>query len=119
MGFLGLGSAVALLGMRYGSAESVEFTERVSRELALSGWQTGLELAREKGAEIVNVDSTVIAEEPKIAPYVDAMKGKLSETLGTEADRVGIKATTNERMGSIGRAEGIAAMAVVSVELGA
>jgi ribonucleoside-diphosphate reductase alpha chain len=50
MGFLGLGSAVTLLGMRYGSPESIEFTERVSRELALSGWQTGVELAREKGA---------------------------------------------------------------------
>jgi ribonucleoside-diphosphate reductase alpha chain len=49
MGFLGLGSAVTLLGMRYGSDESVQFTERVSRELALAGWETGLELAREKG----------------------------------------------------------------------
>jgi ribonucleoside-diphosphate reductase alpha chain len=50
MGFLGLGSAVALLGMRYGSPKSIELTEKVSRELALAGWQTGLELAREKGA---------------------------------------------------------------------
>jgi ribonucleoside-diphosphate reductase alpha chain len=50
MGFLGLGSAVTLQGMRYGSPESVEFTERVARELALAGWQTGLELAKEKGA---------------------------------------------------------------------
>ena len=50
MGFLGLGSTVTLLGMRYGSEASVAFTERVSRELALAGWQTGLELAREKGA---------------------------------------------------------------------
>jgi len=50
MGFLGLGSAVTLLGMRYGSPDSVEFTETVSRELALAGWQTGLDLAREKGA---------------------------------------------------------------------
>ncbi len=50
MGFLGLGSAVTLLGMRYGSPDSVEFTEAVSRELALAGWQTGLELAKEKGA---------------------------------------------------------------------
>jgi ribonucleoside-diphosphate reductase alpha chain len=49
MGFLGLGSAVTVLGMRYGSPESVKFTEKVSRELALAGWQTGLELAEEKG----------------------------------------------------------------------
>ena len=50
MGFLGLGSAVTLLGMRYGSPDSIEFAEAVSRELALAGWQTGLELAKEKGA---------------------------------------------------------------------
>ncbi|ATG72492.1 NrdJa [Zobellella denitrificans] len=50
MGYLGLGSALALLGLRYGSAEAVAFTERVTRELALTGWHTGLELAREKGA---------------------------------------------------------------------
>ena len=50
MGFLGLGSTVTLLGMRYGSGESVAFTEKVARELALAGWQTGLDLAKEKGA---------------------------------------------------------------------
>ncbi len=63
MGFLGLGSAVALLGMRYGSPESVEFTERVARELALAGWETGLELAREKGAApVLSRSYTVTAE---------------------------------------------------------
>ncbi len=50
MGFLGLGSTITLLGMRYGAADSVEFTENVSRELAIAGWEMGLELAREKGA---------------------------------------------------------------------
>ena len=55
MGFLGLGSALALLGLRYGSAEAVAFTEQVTRELAVTGWRTGLELAREKGpAPIMN-----------------------------------------------------------------
>ncbi len=49
MGFLGLGSALALLGIRYGSPQSLQFTAEVSRELALTGWRTGLELAREKG----------------------------------------------------------------------
>jgi ribonucleoside-diphosphate reductase alpha chain len=63
MGFLGLGSAVTLLGMRYGSPESVEFTERVSRELALSGWQTGLELAKEKGAAPILEEEFEITEE--------------------------------------------------------
>ncbi len=60
MGFLGLGSALALLGLRYGSAEAVAFTEQVTRELAVTGWRTGLELAREKGpAPIMNDDFTV------------------------------------------------------------
>ena len=49
MGFLGLGSAIALLGMRYGSEDSIRFTEEVSRELATAGWQTALDLAKEKG----------------------------------------------------------------------
>ena len=49
MGFLGLGSTMTLLGMKYGSPESVEFTERVAREMAIAGWQEGLDLAREKG----------------------------------------------------------------------
>ncbi len=49
MGFLGLGSTMTLLGMNYGSSESVKFTEDVSREMALAGWEAALELAREKG----------------------------------------------------------------------
>ncbi len=49
MGFLGLGSALCLLGLRYGSPQACAFTERVAREMAISGWQTGLELAQEKG----------------------------------------------------------------------
>jgi ribonucleoside-diphosphate reductase alpha chain len=63
MGFLGLGSTIALLGMRYGSKESVAFTEEVTREMALAGWQSALELAREKGpAPIMNEEFTVTAE---------------------------------------------------------
>ena len=61
-----------------------------------------------KGYEVGNVDATVIAEVPKIAPYVGAMKDRLSEVLGIRADCVGIKATTNEGIGGIGRGEGIA-----------
>jgi ribonucleoside-diphosphate reductase alpha chain len=63
MGFLGLGSTLAMLRMSYGSAESVEFTERVARELAVTGWRTGLELAREKGpAPIMDDEFTVTGE---------------------------------------------------------
>ncbi len=62
MGFLGLGSTIALLGMRYGSPESVKFTEKVSRELALAGWQVALELAREKGAAPIMTERFKITE---------------------------------------------------------
>ncbi|MBX5459784.1 MAG: adenosylcobalamin-dependent ribonucleoside-diphosphate reductase [Steroidobacteraceae bacterium] len=63
MGFLGLGSAITCLGMKYGSPESVRFTEDVSREMALAGWEAGLELAREKGpAPIMNEEFTVTQE---------------------------------------------------------
>jgi ribonucleoside-diphosphate reductase alpha chain len=63
MGFLGLGSAITLLGMKYGSPESVQFTEAVSREMAVAGWEAGLELAREKGpAPIMNEEFEVTPE---------------------------------------------------------
>jgi ribonucleoside-diphosphate reductase alpha chain len=63
MGYLGLGSTFTLLGMKYGSPESVKFTEDVSREMAVAGWEAGLELAREKGpAPIMNEEFEVTAE---------------------------------------------------------
>jgi len=63
MGFLGLGSTITLLGMKYGSPESVKFTEDASREMAVAGWEAGLELAREKGpAPIMNEEFDVTAE---------------------------------------------------------
>jgi 2-C-methyl-D-erythritol 2,4-cyclodiphosphate synthase len=66
---------------------------------------------------IVNVDATVIAQQPKIAPHLQEMKVNIASALGLNVSRVGIKATTNEKLGFLGREEGIAAMAVASVEL--
>ena len=63
MGFLGLGSALTMLRMKYGSPESVEFTDRVSRELAVTGWRTGLELSREKGSAPIMEDEFVVDAE--------------------------------------------------------
>ncbi len=63
MGFLGLGSALTMLRMKYGSPESVEFTERVSRELSVTGWRTGLELAREKGPAPIMEDEFIVTAE--------------------------------------------------------
>ncbi len=75
------------------------------------------EIARDKGATIVNIDSTIIAEAPKVNPHAAAMKLKIAEALRIAPGCVGIKATTNERLGFVGREEGIAAMAVASVEV--
>jgi 2-C-methyl-D-erythritol 2,4-cyclodiphosphate synthase len=72
-------------------------------------------LAAEKGYTIENVDSTLIAEAPRVMKHAPLMKEKLAAALGIQPDQVGVKATTNERMGFVGREEGIAAMAVACV----
>jgi 2-C-methyl-D-erythritol 2,4-cyclodiphosphate synthase len=69
-----------------------------------------------KGAVIHNVDATLIAERPKIRPHVDAMRTNIAEALGVRPDQVGIKATTNELLGFLGREEGMASMAVCTVD---
>lgn len=74
------------------------------------------ELAAEKGMRIVNVDASLIAEAPKVKPHAEAMKANIGAALAVPPDAVGVKATTNERLGFVGREEGIAAMAVASVE---
>jgi len=74
-------------------------------------------LVAERGGRVLNIDATLIAEAPKISPHVAAMRANLADALGLPERRVGVKATTNERMGFLGRGEGIAALAVASVEL--
>jgi 2-C-methyl-D-erythritol 2,4-cyclodiphosphate synthase len=70
-----------------------------------------------KKGKIVNIDATVIAQAPKIYPFIREMKIRIAEALGLNVQQVGVKATTNETMGFVGREEGIAAMAVASVDL--
>ena len=65
----------------------------------------------------MNVDASVVTEAPKIAPHLAAMKANLAEAIGISAKRVGLKATTNEHLGFIGRGEGIAALAVANVDM--
>lgn len=76
-----------------------------------------VDLVREQGGRLINIDASLISEAPKIAPHIAAMKAHLSRVTGLPERRVGIKATTNERLGFLGRKEGIAAMAVASVEM--
>jgi len=86
MGYLGLGSAITMQRMKYGEADSLEFAERVTRELALEGWRTGLELAREKGPapvmdEEFTITSEMLAQRPEMAmdnrKVGDKIKGKV------------------------------------------
>lgn len=74
-------------------------------------------LLAERGARVVNVDSTLILESPRIGPHVDEMRERLARALAVDAQCVSVKATTNERLGAVGRGEGIAAMAVALVEV--
>ncbi|HUF54768.1 MAG TPA: 2-C-methyl-D-erythritol 2,4-cyclodiphosphate synthase [Dehalococcoidia bacterium] len=85
---------------QYHNAPSTELLERV------------LEMVRDDGYEPGNVDVTIIAEAPRLAPYVPEMRAHIANTMGVLQGHVSIKATTNEGIGAIGRGEGIAAMAV-------
>jgi 2-C-methyl-D-erythritol 2,4-cyclodiphosphate synthase len=83
---------------------SIEILRRVAALLA------------EKKAKAKNIDVTVIAEEPKIAPHIPAMRKTIAAAISLSESSISIKATTNERLGAIGRGEGIAAMAIATVE---
>ena len=75
-------------------------------------------MVREKGWEIVNVDNTLLAQKPKIAPIVPAMRQALADTLGLPVEAVSVKATTTEHLGFVGREEGVAAYATCLLRRG-
>ena len=82
MGYLGLGSTITMMGMRYGDKASIEFTERVTREMAMVGWQTGLELAREKGAApIMEEDFELTGEMLRKRPELESDGFKVGDRL--------------------------------------
>ncbi|MCF6411879.1 2-C-methyl-D-erythritol 2,4-cyclodiphosphate synthase [Pseudalkalibacillus salsuginis] len=74
------------------------------------------DLAKDKGFSLGNVDATIIAERPKMAPHIEEMRSIIAELLESELDQVNIKATTTEKLGFTGRGEGISAQAVVLIE---
>ena len=88
----------------YLGADSVELLKKVRNVLQEHGWKPG------------NLDATVIAQRPKLAPYIDAMRKRIADALETDAENVSVKATTEERLGFTGSGEGIAAHAVCLIE---
>ena len=76
-----------------------------------------IKLLTEKSARVVNIDATVMAEEPKLAPHVAAMQKTIADAISTPDSNVNVKATTNEKLGAIGRGEGIAAIAIATVQV--
>jgi len=74
------------------------------------------QLVQEKGFEIVNIDSTISAQKPKLKPFIPEMEQTMAEVLGIDSDQISVKATTTETMGFEGREEGISALAVVLLE---
>jgi 2-C-methyl-D-erythritol 2,4-cyclodiphosphate synthase len=89
---------------RFKDADSLDLLKAVVAALA------------ENGFRIVNVDATIMMERPKLAPYRDEIRATLATALGLGASRVSVKATTGERMGFVGREEGVAAMAVATID---
>lgn len=88
----------------YAGADSIALLERVTALLREYGWQVG------------NVDATVVAQAPKLAPYIPEMRRRLAEAMGLDVDCVSVKATTEERLGFTGSGEGMAAHAVALIE---
>ena len=76
-----------------------------------------VELVRGRGGSLVNVDATVLAQAPRLAPHLPEMAKRLADVLGIPVERVSVKAKSPEGLGLVGRREGMAAMAVVSVEV--
>ena len=88
----------------YAGADSIALLERVTALLREHGWQVG------------NVDATVVAQAPRLAPYVPEMRRRLAKAMGLDVDCVSVKATTEERLGFTGSGEGMAAHAVALIE---
>lgn len=88
---------------RWRDAPSTLLLQEIVRLLAEAGWQ------------VVNVDATLIAEWPRLEPFREEMRARTAGALGLEVERVSLKATTNERLGFVGRGEGIVALAVALI----
>jgi 2-C-methyl-D-erythritol 2,4-cyclodiphosphate synthase len=99
-----IGSHFPSTDQRWRDADSIDLLKQVTKVVVAAGYT------------ICNVDMTVIAEQPKVAPHVREMRTRLAIALGIEVNQVSVKATTTDGLGTIGRGEGIAAQAVALIE---
>jgi 2-C-methyl-D-erythritol 2,4-cyclodiphosphate synthase len=86
-----------------------DFKDADSAKLMEHVWQ----LVKSKGYELVNADCTIIAQKPKMAPYIEQMRARIAQLLEADVEQINVKATTTEKLGFTGRGEGIASQAVV------
>ena len=107
LGAIGAGD----IGRRYPDSDA-RHTDRSSAEFV----RETMASVRARGYRVANADVTILAEEPQLAPYLDRMRANVADLLGVSSDAANVKATRGEGLGAIGRAEGIAAQAVVLLE---
>jgi len=89
---------------QYRDISSLTLLKQVGDKLAAEGWRVG------------NIDATIVAEQPRLSPFIEEMRQKLSQTLGIEINKLSVKATTAKQLGFIGQGEGIAVAAVALIE---
>jgi len=89
------------------SLEGVSSADLVSRVMAMVG---------ERGFRVGNVDTTIVAQEPRLGPHLEKLRGSMAGLLGVETERVNVKVTSTDHLGALGRGEGIAALAVALLE---
>ena len=90
--------------LEYKDISSLVLLKRVKDELIKNGWQIG------------NIDATIVAEQPKLGDFIDIMRKQLSQTLGIAQNQVSVKASSSNRVGSVGRGEGVSALAIAWLE---
>ena len=107
LGAIGMGD----LGRHFPSAdpslEGVSSADLVSRVMAM---------VSERGFRVSNVDTTIVAQEPRLGPHLEKLRGSMAGLLGVETERVNVKVTSTDHLGALGRGEGIAALAVALLE---
>ena len=107
LGAIGMGD----LGRHFPSAdpslEGVSSADLVSRVMVMVG---------ERGFRVGNVDTAIVAQEPRLGPHLEKMRGSIADLLGVEVERVNVKVTSTDQLGALGRGEGIAALAVALLE---